>query len=350
MDINREAPIRPANASREHPPSSSVWPEVPRRQFSSDAVQEVAEFLELCCERSLDEIQLELLNPSCLTKSKDEIQAWAEQMDEGTPWLAVAPMLQLESLRERELLSWVLGNVLGRPIIQDVEGRRLVHVYDRSHGDLGSGARFHQTRQGGYIHNDQTRPYTTDVKVIDFDLFDYLVLTCGTPARFGGESILVEVRSVVEALKAFPDVLKVLQESFWFENRGEPNGLYKMPLLSLANPDKPEMRYFGPYSAAAHEKAGEPLTPEQSQALSVLETILEQSDLQTRMKLQPGETLVTLDGRMLHGRTSFIDGRGPASIDVRTASVAENNRIYFRVWARRRTRRAEPALSRSMSA
>jgi len=192
-----------------------------------------------------------------------------------------------------------LSAALGRLMEQNEAGATVIEVYDRNIGRIEEGARYHQTRQGGDIHIDSVnRP----------EPMKYLILGCAAPASVGGESILIRAGDVLERLQAYPGVLDTLSQPFIFEGRGmsaEPE-LFRMPVLQQTD-QGPAFRYLRTYIESAHERAGEPLTPEQVFAFDVLDSILEQSDVQYRGVLQQGDYLITADTRVFHGRTRFVD-------------------------------------------
>lgn len=233
-----------------------------------------------------------------------------------------------DSLRLMALYTWVLGTALGEPMAQNVEGWRLIEVYDRGElRTIEAGARYHQTRQGSHLHNDA---------VNDVDPIDYLVLACGQPAMVGGESILVDARSVVSALEAFPEVLACLQEEFLFEKRGMSKDLefFSSPIIRFTPEGEPLVRYFRVYIEKAHERAGTPLDARRLAALDVFDAVMDQAVVQTRVNLGQGQVLVSADDRFLHTRTSFVDAHEAHSIDALVERAPDVNRYMLRMWSR----------------
>lgn len=198
-----------------------------------------------------------------------------------------------------------VAEALGRLMVQNAEGDRVIEVYDRNVGRIEDGARYHQTRQGGDIHTDSVnRP----------DPMEYLILACAAPALVGGESIVVRGREILDRLRAYPDVIDTLTQPFWFEGRGmstEP-ALFKLPVLTVQG-DRAAFRYLRSYVESAHERAGEPLTSEQRYAFDVLDSFIELSELQHRMTLGQGDLMIASDVGVFHGRTSFVDGVIPGA-------------------------------------
>ncbi|SHJ78806.1 Taurine catabolism dioxygenase TauD, TfdA family [Shimia gijangensis] len=198
-----------------------------------------------------------------------------------------------------------LASALGTLMVQNEDGATVVEVYDRNVGRIEEGVRYHQTRQGGDIHTDSVnRP----------DPMKYLILGSAATSVIGGESILIRAREVIARLQGMPEVLDILRQPFWFEGRGmsAEQELFQQPVLR--GPDEaPDFRYLRPYIASAHERAGTPLTTDQTYAFDVLDSVAELSDMQHRFMLEQGQMLLAVDTRVFHGRTSFVDGVTPGA-------------------------------------
>ena len=167
---------------------------------------------------------------------------------------------------------------------------------------------------------------------------DYLILACGQKALLGGESILIDASAVYAELMAFPEVLEALKCDFFFENRGmsEDEKLFKAPILSFSSEGIPLIRYFRVYIESAHLKAGVPLTAAQTQALDFLDTVLDQSSVQHRVLLEPGQVLISADNKFLHTRTHFIDMNAPRSEINDAEPLSDLNRYMLRLWLSKR--------------
>lgn len=213
-------------------------------------------------------------------------------------------------------LCLLLGAALGELVVQNAEGARLVEVFDRRIGRIEEGVRYHQTRQGGDIHTDSVNHPTP---------FLYLLLACTAPATVGGESIMVRAPDLLRELRAFPDVVEILAQDFWFEGRGmgEAVGFFRAPVL-FEKDGETHFRYLRSYIEGAHIKRGEPLTPRQVEAFDVLDALLDCSKLQNRFHLECGEILVAADTQVFHGRTAFVDRGG--------APGWAPHRHMFRLW------------------
>jgi hypothetical protein len=213
-------------------------------------------------------------------------------------------------------------------MVQNHLGHKVIEVYDRGGKSIEDGARYHQTRQGAYVHNDG---------VSDPLPIDYLILACGQKALLGGESILIDASAVYAELMAFPDVLEELKCDFYFENRGMAieEQLFRAPILSFSKEGIPLIRYFRVYIESAHLKAGVPLTSGQIQALDFLDTVLDQSSVQHRVLLEPGQVLISADNKFLHTRTHFIDINAPSEEIDDATPLKDLNRYMLRMWLRK---------------
>lgn len=233
-----------------------------------------------------------------------------------------------DTLSRFKSLIWTFGSLLGLPMVQNHLGHNMIEVYDRGGKSIEEGARYHQTHQGAYVHNDG---------VSDPIPIDYLILACGQKALLGGESILIDASAVYVELTPFPEILEVLKGEFFFENRGmaEEERLFKAPILSFSKQGVPQIRYFRVYIESAHLKAGQPLTSAQVQALDFLDTVLDQSTVQHRILLEPGQVLISADNKFLHTRTQFIDMNTPRTDISDTECLSTINRYMLRIWLRK---------------
>ncbi len=235
--------------------------------------------------------------------------------------------LKANSVGEFKSLVWAFSTALGCPMKQNHLDHKMIEVYDRGQKTIEEGARYHQTKQGAYVHNDG---------VSDLLPIDYLVLACGQKAKLGGESILVDAGAVYVALSAYPAILSELQNDFYFENRGmsDKDELFKAPIFSFNRNGIPLIRYFRVYIEAAHEKANSPLSSRQIEAMNYLDTILESSFVRRHVMLEAGQMLVSADDKFLHTRTTFLDEHEPTENIGDEKSLENLNRYMVRVWLR----------------
>lgn len=78
-----------------------------------------------------------------------------------------------------------------------------------------------------------------------------------------------------------------------------------------------------------------PLTVAQCQALDFLDTVLDQSSVQQRVLLEPGQVLISADSKFLHTRTHFIDRNTPRCVIDDAESLSDLNRYMLRMWLRK---------------
>lgn len=266
-----------------------------------------------------------------------ELLSIAGSLDENRPLAVFSPPMGNPLVEHVEVFAWLVATALGDPLVQDLEGRRLVRVFDRRLGSMASGARYHRTRDGGDIHTDNVNDPAT---------FEFVVLACGARARIGGESIFVRASDLFEVMtESCPDVIAVLQSDYLFERRGmsENEGFYRHPILRLDEKGRPHFRYLRTYIESAHRRAQQPLTEQQAHAMDVLDAILATSELQLRIELAAGEIAIFRDTLVLHGRTPFVDCCDPMPGDQKTAAAdawMPGQRVYFRAWVKQNAARA----------
>ena len=207
---------------------------------------------------------------------------------------------------------WMIGQCLGVPFEQNIEGTLLYDVRDTGR-DVKSGARFSVTNAESSFHTDGA--FGTQVPEI-------VGLLCIKTARSGGRSQLISSYAVHNILhQQAPNVLNALYSSFYFDRRGQylpgEAPVKKTPVFSW---DKQTlmMRYLHYYIQMGHREAGVPLTSEQERALQAVEDILKHPEMRVEFDLAPGQMLFTNNNWILHNRTAFEDD--------------EQKRHYVRLW------------------
>jgi alpha-ketoglutarate-dependent taurine dioxygenase len=215
----------------------------------------------------------------------------------------VLDRLPVDRMTEREAIAlyWMIGQLLGEPIVQNVQGTLLYDVRD-SGQDVAKGARFSVTNYESSFHTDNSFGET---------VVDYVGLLCLKTAWSGGVSQVVSGPAVVEALRReHPGALEVLGRPFHVDRRGgvregqAPTIL--RPVIELGGPD-PLFRYLRYWIEAGHEKAGEPLSPARLEALGRLDEVLNRPALRAEFALEPGQVYFINNRWILHNRTAFED-------------------------------------------
>jgi hypothetical protein len=221
--------------------------------------------------------------------------------------------------QDLQAVYWLVGQLLGRPFEQNVQGTLLYDVRDTGQ-DVRYGARFSVTNSESTFHTDNA---------FGDEVLDYVGLLCVNPAKAGGESQLVSACTVEQELRArHHDAWEVLRQPFHVDRRGglrpgdEPTT--RTPIFSDTGPGL-VVRYLRYWIEVGHEKAGLPLTAEQVHAMDVLDGVAGERDLRVQFTLRSGEMLFVNNRWLLHNRTGFEDYAEP-----------ERRRHYVRLWLRRR--------------
>ena len=217
-------------------------------------------------------------------------------------------------------LSFQIGDL----IPQNSQNKKFIFVYDRA-SKKNKLPRYHQTRDGGYIHTDNVNIKTN---------WDYMVLGCLSKGMVGGETILVYAKDVYKQLLNFPDALKELQKKFFWYKKGFSKEIFKKPIIEIFN-DKVHFRYLRSYLEEAYDLKKTKMTKKQLFALDTLDSILNQSNVQKRLTLDKGDVLIGKDSEFLHGRTELTDY--PNAIPFfKKNSNKPIKRTLIRVWIKKK--------------
>ncbi len=228
-------------------------------------------------------------------------------------------------------LSEIMSGYAGSILHQNSSKDKIIEVYDRNRKlSINKGSRYHQTREGGSIHTDNVNIPTR---------WDYLMFSCLSNAKAGGETILVDAKKIHKELSTnFSEAKKILEKNFYWEKRGVADELYKSPILTYDKIKNPNFRYLRPYLESAHIKAKKQLTNKQMYALDVLDALLESKKFQFRYKMQKGDILFNLDSKVLHGRTSFSDSLDSLPLEKIKNDESRLKRTMVRVWIKNKTK------------
>ena len=213
---------------------------------------------------------------------------------------------------------WRIGQSLGDPIEQNIEGALLYDVKDFGE-DVGKGARFSVTNAESSFHTDA--PFAVSPP-------EFVGLLSLRSAMSGGESQLVSAYALHNALsEEMSEGLALLYRSFSFDRRGQFHpGEPELLVEPVFRWDGLELdtRYLHYYITQGHESS-EPLTTSQTEALNQVISIVSRPEMRVEFSLRPGEMLFTNNHWILHNRTAFEDHHDP---DLR--------RHYIRLWLRRK--------------
>ncbi len=262
----------------------------------------------------------EIYRPSALSNGCGEcLQPALDALNSGRGF-AIVERVPIEQYTVQEALAmyWLIGQFLGSPMEQNIQGTLLYDVRDTGQ-NVAQGARFSVTNAESSFHNDNSFGET---------LPDLVGLLCLHTAKSGGQSQLISGYALHnELLENHPDVLETLYQLFCFDRRGQfkagEDPTSQFPIFQWSG-DELTLRYLHYYIQVGHERAGKMLTTDQKKALDVVEGLLCRADFRVEFNLQPGQMLFTNNRWILHNRTAFEDYTDP-----------ERRRHYVRLWLRR---------------
>ena len=219
------------------------------------------------------------------------------------------------SPQEFSTMYWLVGQLLGKPFQQNVQGTILYDVKDTGQ-DVRYGARFSVTNAESTFHTDNS---------FGEDILDYVGLLCINTAKSGGLSQVVSGYSVHNRLLVeHPEVLPLLYEPFEVDRRGgtKPGESPTVPVPVFAWDGKElTCKYLRYWIEVGQEKASKPLSDQQKNALDVLDQVAAEKDLIAEFSLEPGDMYFINNRWILHNRTAFEDYSEP-----------ERKRHLVRLW------------------
>lgn len=259
-------------------------------------------------------------SPALLARWSSVFHEPMETLDHGRGFV-LFDRLPLDSLSASEArrVYWRVGQSLGRPIEQNIEGTLLYDVRDTGQ-DVGAGARFSVTNAESTFHTDAAfadRPP------------EYVGLLSLHAAVSGGESQLVSAYTLHNALlEESDDHLDTLYGAFNFDRRGQFRpGEPELMVAPVFRWDGRELdtRYLHYYITEGHKQSND-LTDAQVAALDAVVEIVSRPEMRVEFSLDPGQMLFTNNHWILHNRTAFEDDPDP-----------EKRRHYVRLWLARKT-------------
>ena len=263
------------------------------------------------------------------TRLADEVcRVWSEEfravrktLEDGRGFAILeGPASDPLRLEVKLALYWIVGQLLGEPVAQNVQGVTLYDVRDTGQS-VRQGARFSVTNAESTFH--------TDASFAD-RVVDYVGLLCLNTAKSGGLSQLVSGYTVAEELATIdPGAFAILTQPYHVDRRGgvRPGESPTAQRPVLAHETHGLLyRYLRTWIEVGHEKAGEPLTNEQAGALDALDRTMNRADLRAEFMLRPGDMFFSNNRWTLHNRTAFEDHPEP-----------EQRRHYVRLWLEART-------------
>ena len=221
-----------------------------------------------------------------------------------------------------DAVYWGLGSYFGEPISQNGEGQLIAEVTNRGQSYESN------TNDRGYRSRDRLHPHV--------DTSDITALLCLQPAKSGGHSSIASSLTVLNALlERHPEHLPRLAHGYHHDLRGEG------PTRKLDEVTHNRIPVFSTFQGntscclnykimkSAHDKIGEPFTPEDEAAINTLIDIALSDDVRLDMWLERGDIQLVNNYVLLHWRTEFEDWPEP-----------ERRRCLLRLWLN--TRRPRP--------
>lgn len=198
---------------------------------------------------------------------------------------------------ELELIYWGIGAHLGDGIEQNAHGDLLTHVTFHDLDPNNPNVRGYQDRRHQEPHND---------------LADIVGLLCVRKAKAGGASSIVNMGSVYNAfLERRPDLLPIMYRGFRLDHRGEgdnPLSTTDFTVPVFANQQGRLMCFYGRRGIdAAFRKRSEQPSPQEAEALALMDELIMTPEYRLDMDLQPGDIQFVNNYAVLHARTAYED-------------------------------------------
>ncbi len=192
---------------------------------------------------------------------------------------------------------WGLGCHLGWAEGQDREGKLIHDVRDIGQKfGANDTIRYFQTNQAIDFHNDGA------------DIFALLCLRTG---RSGGHSRLVSAVEVFNTIaKRRPDLALVLQQEFHVDARGQRQDgspCQVIPVFSYVDGHLNVLLKHAYILSAQRFDDVPRLTAAQTEALELLNSVMEDDGMAMEFDLAAGDVLIASNHTLLHGRTAFSD-------------------------------------------
>lgn len=215
------------------------------------------------------------------------------------------------SIRQAAIAFWGLGAHFGEACSQNGKGHVLGHVKDL-------GLDYNKPQVRGYQTNHRL-PYHTDSS-------DIVALLCWRPSKSGGASSIASSTTIYnEIRRRRPDLLQVLMQPFQRTRWGEiPEGKKAYAEVPVFMPK--DGRIIAHFVRSAIRKGQtlpgvSPLSPEQIEALDLVDQLVEDPDIHLDIEFRPGDIQLVCNHGMFHSRTAFENHPEP-----------ERHRHLLRLW------------------
>jgi TfdA family taurine catabolism dioxygenase TauD len=217
------------------------------------------------------------------------------------------------------MLFWGLGTLLGRPLPQNNNGRRLSSVSRQIAGE----ARLAESARRGSRSDEEIDFHTENAlpphppRIIS--------LLCCRPAQQGGESEFVSGHTVYNDIRRQdPEAAALLTTPVAF---GRQDGTWADGLDADIEPvfspgdGPPRVRFNRYWIDRGQGAAGQPENPRLTEALDLFEAVAHRPGTPLTHTLQPGEMVFVNNTVVLHSRRKFTDPVDPAQ-----------GRMLWRLW------------------
>ena len=205
------------------------------------------------------------------------------------------------SLDEKRSIYTIISKIIGELLEQNKDHEKVVVIKDLGK-TMKTGGRYHQTKEGGSYHTDGSHIFKNPP--------DYVGLLCINPAKSGGVSKFMSAYTIHNKLLKKQKLQKILYEKFHHdkknENMEEENATRFEPIFQFVN-NELKFKYQRELIFTGHEKAKQPLTQIQIQAIKFLEEILSNSDQVVTYTLKSGDMMFSNNRWLIHDRTLFED-------------------------------------------
>jgi hypothetical protein len=199
--------------------------------------------------------------------------------------------------REAQAIAFMgLGSHLGLPRSQNAKGHLLGHVKDLGLDVADANVRYYQTHRKLEYHTDSC---------------DIVGLLCLKTAKSGGESFIVSSMTLYnEICQRRPDLVSALFQPYPTDRRGEvPEGMqpwFDMPIFHW-HAGRLSCIYVRQYieSAQRNFPRAARLTPQQIEAMDLLDALSNDPDIHLSMAFRPGDMQFLHNHVILHSRNDF---------------------------------------------
>jgi len=226
------------------------------------------------------------------------LQAIQRQLEEGAGAIRIQgfPCEGLDQ-RQARLLYWAVSIHLGTPVSQSPAGERIFSVRDARFGPTDPRSRGPNTSKKLSFHTDRA---------------DVVGFLCLQQAREGGENEVASAPAVYNRIRAErPDLLAVLMQPFHYlrhsVDHGNENPWCRQPVFSFTEGHFACCFLRVLIERAAKDERLPDLTPEQTEALDLVESIAGEPEMFLRFRQEPGDLLYLNNWVVLHRRTAFVD-------------------------------------------